>query len=188
MLNYSVPHQPLLLHHSSSFPLLLFFSTPLAAILLFLPLSLSLLCASLLYASQNPDSTHAYVPPPRMSIKPICFVATGYRRCLWPLLLNCSPSPYRVTCLLVKQSPPDISPHPHPQKGLAYDSPFSHAISGKLPFSIHACRDTNMTLPFISRLAVPMVCFAPLQHFMKDKHSKTKKTMTLFVLIYCTFK
>lgn len=45
-----------------------------------------------------------------MSIKSICFIATAYQQSLWLLLSHSSSFPYRVTCLLVKQSPPSIHP------------------------------------------------------------------------------
>lgn len=63
-----------------------------------------------------------------VSIKSICFVATAPVQCLWPLLPHSSLFPYRVTCLLVKQSPPIIyPPQPLPCR-VVHVIPLPHAV------------------------------------------------------------
>lgn len=104
-----------------------------------------------------------------MSIKPICFVATAYRRCLWLLLPNSSPSPYRVTCLLVKQFPPSTPPPPIHFLVGSCDSLSSHSTCGRLPFNIHVyggctntnTRNTNMAADHPCHLS-PTIVIGPL--------------------------
>lgn len=176
LLNYSIPTpQPLLLlllHHSSSPPSLLFFSAPLAAVLPFLPLSLQ--CGSLRFIKSRRDPC---IRPTPTHVNQAHLLHSNRISAIHGLLLShSSPSPYRVTCLLVKQTPPNTRPHPFSYLGVTNDSLSSHSICGRLPLQ-HTCgiHTRSPTLPVISPLAVSTVRSAPLQRFMKSKHSKTER-------------
>lgn len=101
LLNYSSPR-----HHPPPLTQLLF-PASLAAVLPFLPLSLSLCCALHFFTLHKIQTGPlAYVPPPHLSIKPICLLATRISAMLKLLPPLHSPSPYRVTYLFIKQMPP----------------------------------------------------------------------------------